>query len=144
MAHVDWMIKGPKIASCNCCSVTVASPPRGGTTGSPTTFRAAATCGGSSTGAGCAAAWSTSASYATMSILLLVLVQRFYRVPYEWYRVGLVSLAAAVSFSIWYLQPVVQVFFNEALLLISFSAIAAALTFLKRPNPIPVPDRPGR
>ena len=71
-----------------------------------------------------AAAWSTSASYAVMSILLLVFSQRFYHVSYQWGRVGLMVAAASGVFALWYFEPALQVFWIEGLLVAGFVIVA--------------------
>ncbi len=79
-----------------------------------------------------AAAWATSASFAVMSVLLLILVQRIYRVPYEWGRIILLLMAATASFALWYLEPGIQTLWNEGLILVGFGAVAATTALFQR------------
>ena len=75
-----------------------------------------------------AAAWATSSSYAVMAIMLLSIVQRFYRIPYEWGRVGMMSLSAGGIFAAWFMIPALQVIGFEVLLVTAFVGTAYVLS----------------
>ena len=49
-----------------------------------------------------AAAWATTAAYAVMALMLVVIVHRFYPVPYNWFAVLRVGVLAGVLVFIWY------------------------------------------
>ena len=74
-----------------------------------------------------AAAWSTASSYAVMSLMLFVIVQRFYPVPYQWGKVGLLVIGACVIFFAWFTLPDLQSVWIEGLLVGVFMATTAVL-----------------
>ncbi len=69
-----------------------------------------------------AAAWATTAAYAVMALMLLVIVQKFYPVPYEWKRIVSMGLLAAALFLVWDFIPVLQKWWTELGLLLVFIA----------------------
>jgi len=54
------------------------------------------------------AAWASALAYATMALMLLFIVQRFYYVPYEWGRVGGMFGLAMGLYGAWELVPALQ------------------------------------
>ena len=66
------------------------------------------------------AALATLASFAAMSLSLLYYSQKEYHVPYNWVHVGLVCVAAAVPFIVWYSMPKLQVWWVETLFITVF------------------------
>jgi O-antigen/teichoic acid export membrane protein len=66
------------------------------------------------------AAWATAAAYGAMTLTLLFVVQRFYRVPYAWGRVAVMVVLAGGLFGAWQALPTLQVWWAEGLLLAVF------------------------
>ncbi|MDZ4699169.1 MAG: lipopolysaccharide biosynthesis protein [Rhodothermales bacterium] len=64
-----------------------------------------------------AAAWATTAAYATMAIMLYVFVQRFFPVPYDWRGVALMVGWAGGLYGVWRALPIVQHWWAELVLL---------------------------
>jgi len=54
------------------------------------------------------AAWATALAYATMALMLLVIVQRFYYVPYEWGRILMMGALAVGLYVLWTQVPMLQ------------------------------------
>jgi len=69
------------------------------------------------------AAIATALSFGSMSAALLFYSQREYHIPYDWGSVGVVSAAAGVAFSAWWLIPSLQIWWAEALLLLAFAIV---------------------
>ena len=49
-----------------------------------------------------AAAWATAIAYAVMALMLLVMVQRIYWIPYNWFAVAKILVSGTLLFVIWY------------------------------------------
>ena len=75
-----------------------------------------------------AAAWATTLAYGVMALALYFIVQRFYRVPYDWKAVGTILTLGGAVFAAWFYYPALQVWWTESLLLIGY---AGGLVLLK-------------
>ncbi len=69
-----------------------------------------------------AAAWATTLSYSLMAVLLYLIVNRFYPVPYRWSEILRLCLWGAGIFAAWFYLPTLQIWWKEALMLIGFVA----------------------
>ena len=78
-----------------------------------------------------AAAWATAAAYITMAVSLYVLVQRQYRVDYDWKRVLAIATLAVVCFGLWSWFDSLQSFGAECLLIAAYVAGVFALGILR-------------
>ena len=67
-----------------------------------------------------AAAFSTFGAYLTMSISILISVQRFYPVPYEWGKLGMMIGLALALFGLWSVFPVLQMWYIEVVALLGY------------------------
>ncbi|NBB85409.1 MAG: oligosaccharide flippase family protein [Bacteroidetes bacterium] len=76
------------------------------------------------------AAWATTLAYATMALMLLLIVQRFYYVPYEWGRVGGMFGLAVGLYGAWELVPTLQHPLVEVSLLGVFAGSLLALRII--------------
>ncbi len=55
-----------------------------------------------------AAAWAAAAAYMVMASTLYVLMRNHYPVPYDWKRIGLLAVVAALIFAAWQSTPALQ------------------------------------
>lgn len=78
-----------------------------------------------------AAAWATTAAYATMAISLFFLISRRYPIPYDARRIAGVCLVAAACFSVWYFNASMQRAAIEILLVAGFVASIFALKIVR-------------
>lgn len=74
-----------------------------------------------------AAAWATTLAYVLMAVLLHVIIQRHYPIPYEWGSVLRALLLAGGLFALWTTLPALQVWWIEALLLLGYLVGLVAL-----------------
>lgn len=59
-------------------------------------------------------------AYATMAFMLYLIVQRFYTVPYAWGQVLGLGVLAAALFFVWHRLPILQAWWVEGLLLVTY------------------------
>lgn len=74
-----------------------------------------------------AAAFATTAAYATMAMVLLVLVRRHYQVAYGWMRTAALVVSAGALFAVWEMVPAADGILPEVVLLAVFAAVAAVV-----------------
>ncbi len=79
------------------------------------------------------AALATLAAYAVMAAVLFIVVQRFYPVPYEWNRIGLIALAGAAVWAVFvYVPAPVPLLLWKSILLILFVALLGISGFFNK------------
>ncbi|MEM1095431.1 MAG: polysaccharide biosynthesis C-terminal domain-containing protein [Bacteroidota bacterium] len=90
-----------------------------------------------------AAAWATTLAYATMALLLWLLIRRHYAVPYQWGRVLLASVVALALFLTWHYTPALQVWYVEAGLLAAYVVALLLLGIIPRRYLLRIIRRPS-